>query len=143
MAQAPHILIAGRPRSGKTTLALDLGHRLGVPVRSTDDLVGKNEWSNVSEIASHWLDNPEPWIIEGVAAVRALRKWLARHPKPEDGLPFSEMYWRRVPRVPALSPGQATMGKACESIWKEIRDDVLARAMVARPSILLNEEASR
>jgi DNA polymerase III delta prime subunit len=135
----PHILVAGRPRCGKTTKALEIGRVLGVQVRSTDDLIGKGAWSNVSDEVSRWLDNPEPWIIEGVAAVRALRKWLTRHPKREEGLPLTALHWMRCPKA-AVSPGQAALGKACETIWSEIRPEVLKRARPSGAFAFLHEE---
>ncbi len=82
------ICITGGPRTGKTTLAGELGvrdyesriGRVAPDVRHTDDLIGKLDWSAASAEAATWLDAPAPWIIEGVAVSRALRKWREQHP---------------------------------------------------------------
>lgn len=68
------IAIAGPPKSGKTTLAAELG----IPVRHTDD-VQHMGWSAASDEISRWFDEPGPWCVEGVAVLRALRKWRARN----------------------------------------------------------------
>jgi hypothetical protein len=110
------ILISGWPKTGKTTTASEIGAALGVIVRSTDDLIGLG-WSEASEAAAKWLDEPGPWIIEGVAVPRAVRKWLAANP----GRPPS---WDRFivlegPHV-ALTSGQTTMGKGIDTVLREI-----------------------
>lgn len=78
------LLITGGVGSGKTTLAHkmrkekpnDWGILFG-----TDDLIGKCGWSEASHyIADRWLTDSGPWIIEGVAIPRALRKYLEAHP---------------------------------------------------------------
>ena len=81
-------------------------------------------WSAASEhVATEWMAKPGPWIIEGVAAVRALRKWLAAHP---SGKPCDEVVVLDRPRV-ELSKGQAAMAKGCAKIWAEVMDEVKAR----------------
>ena len=40
-----------------------------------DDLIDTHEWSAASAEVARWLDDEGPWIIEGVAMSRALRKW--------------------------------------------------------------------
>lgn len=134
------ILVAGRPRCGKTLAALSLSRQHKAPLRSTDDLIKGSEWSEASEKASLWLDEPGPWVIEGVAVVRALRKWLARHPPPGDGLPFDEMHWYRKLKC-ASTKGQNVLGKACETVWREIRPEVVRRLQrVGKAEDLLHEE---
>jgi adenylate kinase family enzyme len=121
------IAIIGSPRGGKTTLALELAADLGVQVRHSDDLIGEFDWSAASEhIASTWLAEPGPWIIEGVAVVRALRKWLESHPA---GLPCDKIIVLDAPRVP-LTIRQAGMGKSCATILEGIRGPLLARGVV-------------
>jgi broad-specificity NMP kinase len=69
------VCIVGGPRTGKTTLASTMLDPL-----HTDDLIGALDWSAVSEIiATQWMSKSGPWVIEGVALVRALRKWLERN----------------------------------------------------------------
>ena len=121
------IAIIGAPRAGKTTFALKLAAELGVQVRHSDDLIGTHDWSAASEhIATVWLPEPGPWIVEGVAVVRALRKWLESNP---TGSPCDKIIVLETPRV-ALSPRQAGMAKACATILDGIRWPLLARGVV-------------
>lgn len=121
IGDAPRVLIVGGPGTGKSTLA----HRIGPAerVRSTDELVGVLEWSEVSVEVALWLCEPGPWVIEGVATARALRKWLAASPGTAldvvvvlTGQPFVE-----------LTKGQAAMNKGVSTVWNEIVIDVLKR----------------
>lgn len=124
------IVIAGVPRAGKTTRALMDSEILAIAVgvcgvRHTDDLIASGaDWSEISEIvASRWFPLPGPWIIEGVAAVRALRKWLRAN---ATGAPCDRVVWLGSPRV-ALTPGQAALAKGCMTVWREVRPELLAR----------------
>lgn len=94
-------------------------------VRHTDDLISTHEWSAASLEASRWIDEPGPWIIEGVALPRAIRKWLERNP---TGMPADVLYWSSMPRIP-LTPGQSAMGKGCDTVWDAIRDEVARRGV--------------
>jgi hypothetical protein len=130
------ICIAGGPRTGKTTLAgaLALGgvpmdnrflaHSVPLDVRHTDDLIDLG-WSEASEAAALWFDEPGPWIVEGVAVPRALRKWLAAHP---EGKPCDAVHWLEEPRD-LRSKGQIAMGKGCETVWMEIHDALTERGV--------------
>jgi hypothetical protein len=42
------LVIAGGPRTGKTTLAAELAGKTGAPVHHTDDLIGGFAWSDAS-----------------------------------------------------------------------------------------------
>lgn len=120
------ICIIGGPRTGKTTLARQLDERCDhIPcgsLRMTDDLIeqckhlGKEAWSEASRIASTWLDEPGPWIIEGVALARALRKWRAAH--PGEPPPVDRVIRLTTPHV-ELTPGQAAMAKGEDKVWRE------------------------
>jgi hypothetical protein len=122
---AKRIVIIGPPRSGKTTLALDMGTKTEVEVLHTDDKIGLG-WSECSEwIAEHWLTPPGPWIVEGVAAVRALRKWLAAG---HEEKPCDLVIHVREPKV-ALSKGQASMAKGCAKVWAEVEGGLRARGV--------------
>lgn len=128
------ILITGGPRTGKTTLAEKMfeahdWHHAEPDcdgcgqLRHTDDLIaqcaglGKDGWSEASRLASEWLDAPGPWIIEGVAVCRALRKWREAH--PGESPPVDKVIRLTTPHV-ALTKGQATMAKGEETVWQEI-----------------------
>lgn len=116
-AAMTRICITGGPRTGKTTMALKLLYDLpDGQVRHTDDLI-KLGWSEASQHASLWLDEPGPWIIEGVAVSRALRKWRDRNP----GLPppVDEMIYLTDP-YEKLSPGQLAMAKGVATVHAEI-----------------------
>ena len=115
------VVSTGGPRTGKTTLA----NTYDVEVRHADDLIGECEWSEVSERVAVWFDRPGPWVVEGVAAVRALRKWLARCP---DGRPCDLVVWLDVPRVDTTS-GQDAMGKGCATIWADVEAELIARGV--------------
>jgi hypothetical protein len=123
--------IFGGPRTGKTTLAARLeGPAVdAAPVRHTDDLIGHLPWSGVSQvIADQWLTAPGPWIIEGVAVGRALRKWLRANP---TGKPCDEVVLLWAPHA-ALTQGQASMAKGCAKVWREIEGELVARGVVVR-----------
>lgn len=122
-------IIAGVPRAGKTTFAALLSSREGVPVRHTDDLIGALDWGAGSREVAKWFSEPGPWIVEGVACTRALRKWLAAHP---TGRPADRVYWAARPTV-ALTSGQRVMAKGCETVWREIAPALEARGVDIRP----------
>lgn len=120
------ILIAGGPRTGKTTGAKELGAQLVIPVFSTDDLIGKLDWSAASAEVAKWFDEKaQPWIIEGVAVPRAIRKWLAAHP---TGKPADRIIWRDR-AFEELTSGQLSMRKGCVTVWNEIVTDLLRRGV--------------
>lgn len=122
------ICITGGPRTGKTSLATRMSSEAGLlpsdppqvalPMRSTDYLIGKLDWSEAStHVARYWLDAPGPWIIEGVAVSRALRKWHDSH--PGEPPPVDRVIHLRDPHEP-LSKGQLTMAKGVETVHAEI-----------------------
>lgn len=123
------ILIAGRPRTGKTTLADKLGAGLRIPVRHADDLNKTHDWSAQSLEVATWLDGRGPWIIEGTTVVRAIRKWMDR--MPPDSKPADVVYWGEVPYVP-LDPNQTKFGNGIATIWKQIHDQLVARGVEIR-----------
>jgi hypothetical protein len=110
------VLVLGVPRAGKTTFATELSKSLSIPCFHTDDL-RHLDWSLASEIVVEWIERPSPWIIEGVAAVRGLRKWLQKHP---GQVPCDKLYNLLVPYHP-LTAGQESMAKGCKTIYQEIR----------------------
>jgi broad-specificity NMP kinase len=115
-------IILGGPKTGKTTLANELGEQTGRPVFHTDDLIPHMEWSELSEyVCNHWVTMEGDWIIEGVAACRALRKFLATGQTMPPDLTITVL---TTPKV-TLTPRQAALGKATETIWNEIEANVL------------------
>lgn len=118
------ICITGGPRTGKTTLALSM--RLDIypcDVRHTDDLIeqmkhlGKDAWSAASAEVVNWLSEPGPWIIEGVAVSRALRKWHEAH--PGEPPPCDRIIYLQTPHE-TLTPGQRSMAKGVETVHREV-----------------------
>lgn len=130
------ICITGGPRTEKTTLAIGIAmrtHDTGCPMtpvphegdctcsphtlRHTDDLIGKLEWSDASAEAARWLDEPGPWVIEGVAVSRALRKWHDQH--PDQPPPVDRVIYLENPHED-LSKGQAAMAKGVRKVHDEV-----------------------
>jgi KaiC/GvpD/RAD55 family RecA-like ATPase len=124
------IVICGGPRTGKTTLARQLAIEATRSIagalsieRHSDDLIaelahlGKDAWSEGSRRVTEWLDAPGPWIIEGVALARALRKWREAH--PGEPPPVDRVIRLTTPHV-ELTKGQAAMAKGEETVWAEV-----------------------
>lgn len=114
------IVITGGPKTGKTTLAMTMPqpHDETGPciVRHTDDLIPLG-WSEASQAAALWFDAPGPWIIEGVAVSRALRKWRDQH--PGEPPPVDRVIMLTQPHQP-LTPGQQSMTKGVDKVHDEI-----------------------
>ncbi len=123
LAEFRRVLLCGGPRTGKSTLAVRLGERHNIPVKFGDSLVGHMEWSDASKEVASWIDNSQEWIIEGVVAVRALRKWLAAH--PDEYLDAAIVYFRDHIQVP--TDKQISMAKGIRTIWKEIEPELVKR----------------
>ncbi len=119
------VVIIGAPLAGKSTLA----QSFGVPVFCTDTeeqtrekIVGVTylppqlNWSAHSQyVAEKWLTMNGDWVIEGVAAVRALRKWAVMHP---NTMPCDKIIFLK--RKANRTQGQMTMEKGIENIWSEV-----------------------
>ena len=117
------VVIAGTPRSGKSTLAGNLAEG-GIPVLHTDDLIGSSEWSEQSRlVADEWFSKNGPWIVEGMTAVRALRKWLETHP---EGRPCDVVYWGEQAKT-YTTPDQKAMGLGHSRIWQQVRVELVRR----------------
>jgi hypothetical protein len=67
---------------------------------------------------SGWFDAPGPWVIEGVAIPRALRKWMNNNP----GLPppVDKIIVLYTP-FEVLTKGQESMGKGIDTVLNEIQ----------------------
>lgn len=126
------IAILGGPKSGKTFLAAQIAGTSFPFVRSTDDLISKFGWSELSLEVSRWFDEPGPWIIEGVAVARGLRKWLGR---VIDGESLGEIR-KPADRIIVLSGArvelagsQISMMKGCEVAWAEVQGELEQRGV--------------
>lgn len=124
LPRSGRVAVVGGPRTGKTTLAQT---RLsdGFRVRHADDLKDTHEWSAASEEVARWLGEPGPWVVEGVAVVRGLRKWLAANP---EGRPADVVAYLERPLV-ELSRGQAAMAKGTATIWAGVWPELLRRGV--------------
>lgn len=120
--QNRRILIIGGPRGGKTTHARDLSRRLGIPVQQFDTYISKYDWSEMSDEIAKWLDDPGPWIKEGVAGVRGLRKWLRKNKRSPD----FEIVVLNEPKI-QLSQGQKRMHKNHTKILEECMQEIESR----------------
>jgi hypothetical protein len=119
------LVIAGIPSGGKTTKSSALAAISGARVLHTDDLISTHEWSAASLEVSEWFDRPGPWIIEGVATVRALRKWLKRAPM---GKPCDAVLWMDHP-FQTLDGGRFGMARGCFTVWYEVRPILIDRGV--------------
>lgn len=114
-------VIVGGPKTGKTTKAAQLGGT----VIHTDDERSLNNFSAQSASAMRHFDTPGAWTLEGVTAVRALRKWLATHP---TGKPCDTVIHLKTPKT-AQTLGQAHLAQGCETIWQEIAPELKKRGV--------------
>ncbi len=129
-AGARRIVLVGGPGVGKTTKALELGKLLDVPlVRSTDVLVEGRGWSAVSRAAEGWLEDEGPWILEGCAMVRALRKYLAEHPRSSPLARPCDLVLVRFTSRKQLTKEQAALGKGVRTVLVEIRGELAKRGV--------------
>ena len=125
------VIIVGGPRTGKSTFA----SRLAAPVYCTDPKIYVKEpleavtygpeadWGEDSDwIANHWLRMPGPWVIEGHATARALRKYYEQSlhvaggevPPPCDRIiVLTRQYY--------FSEGQRRMHKGVMTVWDGIK----------------------
>lgn len=143
--------VIGGPGCGKSTLARALAKRAGCLVLCTDTLeqAGSRavqdgtlyapsqftgQWSPLSQwVCDGWLNRQGPWVIEGAALVRALRKWHAAH--PGELPPLERLHWCKEPLMD-LSPGQHTMLSGHDTIanglldeWPELADRLASPLM--------------
>lgn len=115
------IVIIGHPMAGKSTLAKSFG----LPVFCTDTkeqtrqinpnaiyLPGIITNEHLSNYVMIWMTNPR-YVIEGVGAVRALRKWASvSNTYPCDKIIFM--------KNKSLESKHIAMAKAIDTIWAEI-----------------------
>ena len=113
--------ICGGPLTGKTTLAEQWDGV--VPVIHTDDFIELG-WSEASERVSQFFDDPGPYVVEGVAVPRALRKWMRRDP----GKPLDKLIILETPHEDQ-SEGQRRMTVGHDTVLAEIEGALRARGV--------------
>lgn len=137
MTKTPRrIVIVGGPKRGKSTMARAFRDE-HIPTFCTDPRSLEQEpedgitylpegldWSGGSQfVADHWLGQPGPWCIEGIASVRALRKFIAGAEDPAAALQGIEIILLPVAHPDAeITPKQESTAKAVMTIWRGIRD---------------------
>ena len=115
-------VIVGGPKTGKTTRAIAGGGR----IIHTDAFTSAGDFSAQSAQAAEHLGQPGEWTMEGVTAVRALRKWLQAHP---EGKPCDRVVCLTNPRAP-LTAGQQSLAKGCDTVWQSIAPELRRRGVV-------------
>jgi len=114
-------VICGGPKTGKTTLS----QKHLAPIHHNDDCISAG-WSEASGEIAHLFDCPGPWTIEGVASVRALRKWL----KHNRGKPCDQvLFLTEVKSMDGYTPRHASMAKGVHTVFEEIEGELLARGV--------------
>lgn len=138
------ILIIGGPKTGKSTLGRRLSGELSVPLKCSDftnrggdieplKFATKDEqWSYASEKVAEWLDDPSDMVIEGIAVVRGIRKWLKQHPK--DPLPFEKIIYLTVSQQ-ELGKGQHALCRSVNTIFGEILPAIKDRLEIHKEAI--------
>jgi len=126
------IIITGPANTGKTTLGRQLaamGFRhleTDITIPMGDPKQGGKQGDDSLEV-SRWIDTPGPWVIEGVIAFRALRKWLARN-HHSAGRPCDHIIQlRHIFETP--SKGHIAQAKGIESVGREILPELLRRGV--------------
>lgn len=135
------VLITGGPLHGKTTRAAMEVTARGLTVFQCTDTheqaqrTGRThpsavyaldsldaDWSGLSQwVAGTWLQRPGPWVMEGVALPRALRKYRAAMSADDPPPPCDQLIWLCEPRA-AQTGKQASMTKAHDSVLNEVLD---------------------
>lgn len=113
------IVLTGYPKTGKSTLGDQLSKRLGWPVFHTDDVIELGV-HNDSQRVSDWFDKPGDWIVEGVIAPRAIRKWFDQN--PGRSFPADAVVFMRDHVVPWENKG--TFVKSIETVWGQVEGKV-------------------
>jgi hypothetical protein len=127
---ARRVVIGGGPRRGKSTLAEKLvgpgvTHHHGEELVEWAGMTREQKWSAGSALAATWLDEPGPLVAENVAMSRALRKWLRAHP---EGKP-ADVVVHLSDAVDETIPGQESMAAGSDTVWKEIRSELVMRGV--------------
>lgn len=115
-------IITGWPRAGKTVLAKETHQRHPGPLWHTDDLE-RQPWAAQATAVASWIERPGPFLIEGVSALRGLRKWHQQH--PGEPPPIDRLWFLRLPdRLRrGLPSGQRGMGSGLETILTGLLND--------------------
>jgi dephospho-CoA kinase len=117
-------VICGGPKTGKTTVSRNLGSLF--PVHHADDFISLG-WSEASNAVAGLFSNPDPWVVEGVACARALRKWLNSHP---EGKPCDRVILLMdVKSMDGYTSRHSSMSAGVHTVFQEIEPELLARGV--------------
>lgn len=109
------IIIAGGPRTSKSTFAKELNKKLNIPIVSTDDYIACG-WSEAPhEIIDAIKDLPS-YILEGVNAGRTIRKMVEKNIE----LDFDRVYYLEEPVIEYDKKGQMSLAKGCKTVWLDV-----------------------
>lgn len=109
------IVIAGGPRTGKSSFARKLNEKLNIPIISTDNYIACG-WSEAPhKIIEDIIDLPD-YILEGVNSGRTIRKLVEKDIKLE----FDKVYYLEQPMVEYDKKGQAALNKGCKTVWLDV-----------------------
>ena len=123
---ARRIVIAGGPRTGKTTLARQIAEARGLRHREGDYLYRSGVgWSDSSAQIAGWFAEPGGWVIEGVQVSRAIRKYFAAN----DAAPCDVLIWC-TDRQHDWQPRHSPMEKACRTVFLEVRPMLTASGVM-------------
>lgn len=118
----PRVILAGVPRSGKTSHAARAGERFGRKVFWESQTFEGTRDEQAVEIARQ-IDSSGDWILEGCSAVLGLRQWLADNPhKQLDAV----VYFFGKP-VQKHSKGHERQSKAIHTVWAQIKSELQYR----------------
>lgn len=136
-ATSRRIVIVGGPRRGKSSLAKSYRDNYGIPTYCTDPMSMVKDveagvtylpegldWSASSQyVLDNWLTQlPGPWCIEGIAAVRALRKLVNNGHRIDHSIQIVVL--GEDPHVTTTS-GQEASHKGVMTVWDEISHNFL------------------
>lgn len=140
------IAICGAPRCGKSTFASKLARELDSPLFSTGKkaLVATDNfmtvgWDNVPRLVMERLLELDDWILEGTQATRVLRYWYKTAP---ETLKLDKVYFFDQPWVPR-NGGQNAMAKGVQTIWREVRPELLKRGVPILYGVDFDPEQAR
>ncbi len=109
------IVIAGGPRTGKSTFATRLNKELNIPIVSTDNYIACG-WSEAPHEIINDIKDLDNYILEGVNCGRVIRKLN------EKGLDicFDKVYYLGEPVVKYEKKGQESLAKGCKTVWLDV-----------------------
>jgi hypothetical protein len=114
------VVIAGGPRTGKSTLFRKLSLHFDCAV-GTDDYMGL-EWSAVPDAVIGVLEKHEDWIVEGVQAARVLRRWA----RDRKNMPHIDVVYYLTEPMAQQTNAHRAMAKSIATVWKDVAPRLIA-----------------